>query len=297
MKQQSILSVLGLLIAFIGMVFWFDSATLQEERQVLGEHIVKSDVVKNNNFSTGTNVYGYDEAISSNATDSIATSGNSMKDANHAPIVQVVKVVDGDTIDINMNGKIERIRLIGIDAPESVDPRKDVECFGLDASAKLKELLISGTVYVAADKTQSDRDIYGRLLRYVWNEDNMFINENMIKEGYAREYTYKNPYKYQKDFQMMQRYAQELKLGLWSDNACLNQNSQQLQTNDIVLDLENEVCAIKGNINTKNNKKIYHTTDCPSYAQTKIDLSKGERYFCSEEEAVSAGWRKADNCP
>lgn len=133
----------------------------------------------------------------------------------------VTSVVDGDTIKVNIAGKIETLRLIGIDTPETVDPRKVVQCFGKEASNKAKEWLLGKTVELEADPISGERDKYNRLLRYVKVKDGMFYNLEIIKQGYAHEYTYNNiPYKYQNDFKNAEKYARENKLGLWSDSTC-----------------------------------------------------------------------------
>ena len=85
-----------------------------------------------------------------------------------ATLYKVTKVRDGDTIEVDYNGKTEAVRLVGIDTPETVDPRKPVQCFGVEASNKLKLLLSDTSVSLEVDETQSDRDKYGRLLRFVF---------------------------------------------------------------------------------------------------------------------------------
>jgi len=138
----------------------------------------------------------------------------------HAQFFKVVSVIDGDTVKIDMNGNMETLRLIGIDTPETVDPRKPVQCFGQEASNKSKELLSGQRVRVEKDSTQGDRDKYDRLLAYIWREDGLFYNEYMVKQGYAHEYTYDTPYKYQAQFKADEKYARENQLGLWSPNTC-----------------------------------------------------------------------------
>lgn len=136
-------------------------------------------------------------------------------------LVKVAKVIDGDTIQVFMNGKTETIRLIGIDTPETVDPRKPVQCFGKEASTKAKEILAGKNVSLESDPTQGDKDKYGRLLRFVFLENGTNFNELLIKEGYAHEYTYNsNPYKYQTEFIASEKSAREQNLGLWSPSAC-----------------------------------------------------------------------------
>lgn len=133
---------------------------------------------------------------------------------------KVVKVIDGDTIDVDINGKTERLRLIGIDTPETVDPRKEVQCFGKEASNKTKEMLLGQFVFLESDDTQGERDKYKRLLRYIMLADGTNFNLFMISEGYAYEYTYDLPYKYQSDFKEAQRLASEDEKGLWSPSTC-----------------------------------------------------------------------------
>jgi len=139
---------------------------------------------------------------------------------------KVTAVVDGDTIKIDMNGNAETLRLIGIDTPETVDPRKSVQCFGKEASSKAKELLSDQSVRIEKDSTQGDRDKYDRLLAYIWREDGLFYNEYMVKQGYAHEYTYDSPYKYQAQFKADEVYARQNQLGLWSPDTCNGDTTQ-----------------------------------------------------------------------
>lgn len=141
-------------------------------------------------------------------------------------LIKVSQVIDGDTIQVVINGKKETIRLIGIDTPETVDPRKPVQCFGKEASAKAKSLLSGNFIRLEADPTQGERDKYQRILRYVFLEDGTNFNKLMIYEGYAHEYTYNTLYKYQSEFKQAQKDAEINKRGLWADNACSGDTSQ-----------------------------------------------------------------------
>ena len=80
----------------------------------------------------------------------------------------VVKVVDGDTIQVDANGQRLKVRMIGLDTPETVDPRKPVQCFGLQASAQAKTILGGRSVYLETDPSQDSVDRFGRTLAYVW---------------------------------------------------------------------------------------------------------------------------------
>ncbi len=146
------------------------------------------------------------------------------------PLYQVEKVVDGDTIDVSINGKTERIRLIGMDTPETVDPRTVVQCFGKEASDKAKATLTGAKVRLEQDATQGERDKYGRILAYVFLEDGSNFNKYMISEGYAHEYTYNVPYKYQQDFKAAQADASNTDRGLWSPSTCNGNTSSAAST-------------------------------------------------------------------
>jgi endonuclease YncB( thermonuclease family) len=108
----------------------------------------------------------------------------------------VLKVVDGDTIHVNANGQKLKIRMIGLDTPETVDPRKPVQCFGREASAQAKTILGGQSVYLETDPSQDTIDKYGRTLAYVWTASGRLFNLDMIAHGYAFEYTYDLPYRY-----------------------------------------------------------------------------------------------------
>lgn len=133
---------------------------------------------------------------------------------------QVTKVVDGDTIEVSINGVDEKIRLIGVDTPETVDPRKPVQCFGKEASNYSKSILEGKSVKLESDDTQDNRDKYKRLLRYVILEDGSNFNKLLIENGFAHEYTFETPYQYQAEFKAAQEDAQDNGRGLWSTDTC-----------------------------------------------------------------------------
>ena len=161
------------------------------------------------------------------ATENEVIPAASLSQASAATLYPVTQVVDGDTIKVLMNNQTETIRLIGLDTPETVDPRKAVQCFGQEASNKAKELLTGKMVTLEADSTQGERDKYDRLLRYAFLEDGTLFNKLMISEGYAHEYTYgSNPYKYQADFQAAEVEARENNRGLWSAETCAGDTTQ-----------------------------------------------------------------------
>jgi endonuclease YncB( thermonuclease family) len=125
----------------------------------------------------------------------------------------VTRVVDGDTIVVSLEGITYRVRYIGIDTPETVHPSEPVECFGKEASDKNSELVAGKTVRL--EKDISDTDRYGRLLRYVWVGD-IFVNDYLVRQGYAYASTYPPDVKYAQQFAQAQSEAEANNRGLWA---------------------------------------------------------------------------------
>ncbi|MCA9329121.1 thermonuclease family protein [Candidatus Saccharibacteria bacterium] len=128
----------------------------------------------------------------------------------------VVNFVDGDTIAVDMDGVTEKVRLIGVDTPETHDPRKTVQCFGQAASSYTRQLIGNNKVRLEADSTNTNRDRYQRLLRYVYLPDGRLVNAEIIKNGYGFAYTY-FPFTKLEDFKTYQTQAKDAQLGLWSN--------------------------------------------------------------------------------
>ena len=128
-------------------------------------------------------------------------------------LYKVLRVIDGDTIEIDYKGTKETVRLIGVDTPESVHPdaSKNTE-FGEIASNFTKTQLLDKHIKLEFDV--SERDKYGRLLGYVWYDEVLF-NEYLVEQGYARVATYPPDVKYVERFLAAQERAREAKLGLW----------------------------------------------------------------------------------
>ncbi|MBP6888278.1 MAG: thermonuclease family protein [Candidatus Pacebacteria bacterium] len=136
---------------------------------------------------------------------------------------KVDRSVDGDTIKVVIGDQIESVRLLGINTPETVDPRRTVECFGKEASERMEELVEGKIVRLEYDDSQGYRDTYGRILAYVYLEDGQMVNRKMIAEGYAYEYTYLTPYQHQREFRQLQNLAKGGQKGLWATNSCNGQ--------------------------------------------------------------------------
>jgi len=135
-------------------------------------------------------------------------------------VALVARVIDGDTIELDAgdpsagSGQVrgEHMRYIGMDTPEVVDPRKQVGCFGAEARERNKELVEGKLVVLVKDV--SERDKYGRLLRYVWVGDT-FVNLELVKEGYATALTYPPDVAHAEEFVAAEKEAREAKRGLW----------------------------------------------------------------------------------
>lgn len=192
----------------------------------------------------------------------------------------VIRVIDGDTIVVKIADQEKTVRYLGIDTPESIHPQQPLECFGREATERNRQLVENQQVRLETDISNQDK--YGRLLRYVYVGDT-FVNLSLVAEGYASAVTYPPDVKYQTTLSSAMTQAREQQLGLWS--SCQESSTT---TNP---------CSIKGNINQATGEKIYHLPDCDYYQRTSINESLGERWFCSEEEARQAGWRRALNCP
>lgn len=128
---------------------------------------------------------------------------------------QVIQIFDGDTISVNMNGKEEKVRFIGVDTPETHDPRKSVECFGQAANKFTSDLVGQNSVRLESDPLSTNRDRYDRLLRYVYLPDGRLVNLEIINAGFGFAYTH-YPFTKMDDFREAERQAREANRGLWS---------------------------------------------------------------------------------
>ena len=126
---------------------------------------------------------------------------------------RVMRVVDGDTIEVEIGGREYRLRYIGIDAPETVKENTPVEWMGPEASAANAALVKGKVVYLEKDVSETDR--YGRLLRYVYLADGTFVNGELVRQGYAQAITYVPDVKYQRLLRMLEREARNAQRGLW----------------------------------------------------------------------------------
>jgi endonuclease YncB( thermonuclease family) len=240
----------------------------------------------------------------------------SIADAQVTPTTPatVTHVVDGDTVDVQFDvGTIERLRLIGLDSPEVVDPRKPVQCFGREASAHAHALLDGQTVQVERDASQGERDVYGRLLAYVWLPDGRNFAEIMLEDGYGHEYTYRTPYAYRDSFLAAEGASRDNQLGLWSPATCNGDTTRPaevlpaapatgglLGADDTAPPLaaaqpptrqptDASWPCLEGQIKANRNSGIYHVPAGQSSARTRANVE----CFDTEEQARTGGFRRA----
>lgn len=202
-----------------------------------------------------------------------------------AKLYTVTRTIDGDTIEVLIDGNTEKIRLIGIDTPESVHPDQSKNVpEGKIASEFTKSKLEGKQVAIELDVEERDR--YGRLLAYVWI-DNVMFNKTLLSEGLAQVSTYPPNVKYVDDFLALEKQARENSVGLWSQQVATTApvvSEPQPQASTV----NNEMTYI-GNRNTKK----FHYPTCSSVNQmnesNKVSLS-------SRNEAVNNGYVACKRC-
>jgi len=151
-------------------------------------------------------LFAYALLLSSCSNESLTASPNS---------ATLKGVVDGDTIDIAIGGKTERVRLIGINTPETKHPTKGVECYGPEASAYTEQLLPKGTK-LRVERDVEARDKYGRLLLYVYIANSkVFVNMDLVMNGYARPMVFEPNTAHKADFAQAATQAELRNVGLW----------------------------------------------------------------------------------
>ena len=200
----------------------------------------------------------------------------------------VIEVIDGDTIIINGS---TRVRLIEVDAPEMG------ECYYSESKEALNNLV--GGKYVRLEKDASGVDGFGRLLRYVFlpqedTMDDIFVDDYMIEQGFADIREASKDKRYRDILIHGRNEAVSMEKGMWS--ACeqeLEEETERFETNNYPPD---PTCVIKGNVSEHGYGKTYFPPGCANYRRVKIDFEKGDMYFCTEEEAQAAGFKKAESC-
>jgi micrococcal nuclease len=198
----------------------------------------------------------------------------------------VQSVIDGDTLILADDA---RVRLLGIDAPESS------ECYGLQASNALRDLVVGQEVRLEKDMTAVDE--FGRHLRYVYliNPDtetnNILVNHWLVKEGYALDESSTPDKRHRIYLAKAAEAAQRESKGLWAE--CEVEQTSQAQNDS---QPANSDCRIKGNISNEGAGRTYFLPGCGNYGRVKIDPTMGEQYFCSRDAAEAAGFTLSNSC-
>lgn len=144
--------------------------------------------------------------------------GNATKvaEVNQPGLYSIDHFVDGDTIAVKMDGKVEKVRFVGVDTPETHKPNTPVQCYGPAAAAFTKNLIGSQKVRLVSDELSTDRDRYKRLLRYVYLPDGTLVNERLIQGGYGFYYPY-FPFTKSVQFNADEQQAIAGNKGLWAN--------------------------------------------------------------------------------
>lgn len=186
----------------------------------------------------------------------------------------VTEVHDGDTFTL---GSGDRVRLLGIDAPELGN------CGASESAELLKSMVLNKVIKITEEK----RDAFGRRMGLVWVEtfDNgrTLVNEEMLKTGWAKP-NY-DPNSHSEELKSAYKYASDNKIGI-NSSLCKKINPTPPSKN----------CVIKGNIDKGTGEHFYHLPTCRHYSQIVLDLDIGEGFFCSEKEAKTAGFILAPDC-
>jgi endonuclease YncB( thermonuclease family) len=151
----------------------------------------------------------------------------------HSPgLYTVARFVDGDTIAVNMNGKVETVRFIGVDTPETHKPNSPVQCYGVAAAAFTKSFIGTQQVRLESDPDSTNRDRYNRLLRYVYLPSGQLVEAEIIKNGYGFAYT-QFPFTKSADFTKYQDEAHDALKGLWRNCNPYQEKNGRWQTEDL----------------------------------------------------------------
>jgi micrococcal nuclease len=197
---------------------------------------------------------------------------------------KVISVIDGDTIEVVLDGKHEKVRYLMVDTPEmqAIDPKP------ARLAKEFNTKMVAGkSVFLARDTT--NRDDFGRLLRFVI-VDGITVNYELIEQGFATTFIRPPDELCSTEFAQAMLEAFQARIGIWqsvrdtvnsSGNSCPEGCPKHLTG-----------CDIKGNISFEGDK-IYHIKDSVDYNEVLITTNKGERWFCTIEEAIANGWRPA----
>lgn len=186
--------------------------------------------------------------------------------------VLITDVVDGDTVHVGRGWRRTTVRLIGVDAPETIHPEKPVEAYGLEAS-EFAERTLTGKWVRLEFESGNQNDVYGRLLAYIFLEDGTLFNRELVRYGYAKAYT-RFPFRYKEEFRLVETEARNAGQGLWARH---NKEGSTIHLS-------------RGKIIGNRRSMIFHVHGQDGYGRVS---EENRIYFEMEEEAAKAGYRRS----
>ena len=206
-------------------------------------------------------------------TNSVTQMSYPVEDFTGDTAYKVIRVIDGDTVKIDYNGKATNVRLIGVDTPETVHPNKPVEAYGKEASNFTKNLLHGEFVYLRFDAEKTDK--YDRLLAYLYRvPDGLFVNLEIVRQGYGHAYT-RFPFKHMELFRYYGNRAREVGKGLYGLSQA-NSGGVISQTGVSSVASEAVDAAAQNDVYVTRTGTKYHREGCRSLSRSKIPLSLAE---------------------
>lgn len=274
----------GILAVIVVIIFCL--ALFSEDTSTNDTNTTNSlNTITNENFTLNSTNTSSIPNEQNEQTNNIISSSNNIVPSQTATTYTVIRVVDGDTLKINYNGKEESVRLIGVDTPESVHPdeAKNTE-FGEKASEFSKNYLEGKEITLEFDV--QERDQYGRLLAYVYL-DNIMYNKTLLQEGYAQVATYPPNVKYVDDFTAIQEEARNNKKGLWGyeTTSSTSNSSQTTSSTDTINNNSSSGFGNSENIEyngqtvykSKTGSKYHYSPTCSNMKNpTEITLEEAE---------------------
>lgn len=268
----------------------------------LGDSITDTDTDSTSNTGTSTGT---------SSTNNSEDQSNTDYQYPRVPVT-LDRAVDGDTLKVMYEGKSQSVRLLLVDTPETSHPKLGVQPLGQEAKQYTKQVLEKAKKIELEFDIGPNRDKYSRLLAYVY-ADGVMLQESLLKKGYARvAYIYPPNVRYVDEFETIQNKSKKQALGIWkyenyaqddgfhpsefqedsnttTSNSTTTSGTASSNGNSTSSTPPNNTCTIKGNINSKG-EKIYHTTESRNYKSTNP-----EAWFCTEAEAIAAGYRAPKN--
>ncbi len=283
-RWKKSLKTMGIAFLIFMVVALVDSPSEQVPDNTITENLAssvldeKSQEQPHNEVSNNANLA---TSQPSNQASNIQQGPEDITPSNNFVSATVSRVIDGDTIEVLINGKTEKVRLIGVDTPETVHPTKEVEAYGQEASSFTKAQLTDKEIKLEFDV--EERDKYGRLLAYVWLGDKLF-NEVLVAEGYAQVATYPPNVKYVDRFTAAQKQAREANKGLWGMETASPASTSVTSTPESSQQTDQQTKTVYV---TKTGSK-YHAAGCRHLSKSQIPMSLSD--------AIASGYSPCSVC-